>query len=96
MATTSYVFHGVALPDNLKESIDAFVETGRPTGSFLQACIDNNLREALGRADEISLAALPAIVGYLYNECPAHCWGKPDSSARWIEQKRIEREKGEQ
>lgn len=71
----SYTFRGFVLPDHLKESIDAYVETGRPTGGFLQVCIDNDLRRAIALADDESLAALPAIVGYLYNEVPAGYWG---------------------
>lgn len=81
---STYVFRGIELPDHLKESLDAFCQTGRACGSFLHACIDNNLREACSRADETSLTALPAIVAYLYNECPMGCWGYPGAHDSWI------------
>lgn len=84
----SYQFRGHVLPENLQESIDAFVELGRPTGGFLQAVLDNDLRQAFAKADERSIEALPAVIGYLYNECPAECWGFNGASAEWIQQKR--------
>jgi hypothetical protein len=87
----SYVFRGVILPDDLKESIDAFIERGRPTGDFLKACIDNDLMQAFGRADEVSLAAMPAIVGYLYNECPMGSHGRTGAWRDWIDKKAKER-----
>ena len=88
----SYTFRGVVLPDHLKESIDAYVNDGRPTGGFLAACIDNNLMEAVGRADEDNIQALSAIVGYLYNEVNGYCWGHDGAYKRWIELKQKERE----
>lgn len=88
----AFVFRGRTLPDDLKASLDAYIEDGRPTGDFLQACINNDLNRAIGFADEISLNALPAVTGYLYNEAPSGCWGKPDSFKNWIEAKRKERE----
>lgn len=91
----SYSSRGVTLPDNLKESLDAYEKEGRPTGSFLTACIDNNLRDAIGRADDESLAALPAIVGYLYGEMDLRCWGRPGAASDWIQKKQSERQTGE-
>ncbi len=88
----AYVFRGVTLSDDLRDSIDRYVEQGVQTGGFLQACIENNLCEAIGRADESSLAMLPAIVGYLYNEVDQRCWGRPGVFAEWINLKREERE----
>ena len=83
----SYTFRGVALPDHLKDSIDAYVEDGRPLGGFLAACIDNTLWEAIRRADDDNLQVIPAIMGYLYNECVATCWGYPGASKAWISKK---------
>lgn len=87
----SYQFRGVELPEHLQESIDAYSQTGRRTGSFLQCVIENDLKGAFARADEISLVALPAIVGYLYNECDSRCWGKAGIFEEWVERKRTER-----
>jgi hypothetical protein len=80
----NYTFRGIALDDDIRESIDRYVQHGIPTGGFLEACIENDLHGALGRADEQSLAQLPAIIGYLVNECPAKCWGEPGAFRNWI------------
>ena len=82
--TTPYVFRGITLPGNLRESIDRYVNERVPTGGFLRACINDSLRDAVVRADEDSLVAIPAIVGYLYNECPAFCWGRAGAWEEWI------------
>jgi hypothetical protein len=66
-----------------KESIDRWVENGTPTGSFLEAVLQNNLKEAIGRADFRSLENLPHIVAYLYNDCPADCWGSVGNHKDW-------------
>ena len=78
-------YFGLTLPEHLKESIDAYCSEGRPTGGFLECCINNDLSGAIGAADEFNVHLLPAIVGYLYNECPMQAWGRPDSFARWID-----------
>lgn len=90
-AEGTYTFHGIRLPDELKASIDRYVSAGIPTGGFLQACIENDLREAVGRADHINMHALPAVIGYLYNDCPMNCWGRKGIFKEWIERKREER-----
>lgn len=87
----NYKAYGIALPANLKESIDQYVEQGVPTGDFLRACINNNLCDAVGRADERSMKAIPVIVSYLYNECPGNCWGSAGAWEGWIEEKRKQR-----
>lgn len=66
-----------------KESIDAWVATARPTGSFLAAVLDNDLEQAIGRGDDAAIANLPHIVAYLYNDCPRHCWGSPAATELW-------------
>lgn len=87
----TYDFHGIRLPGELKDSIDRYAEHGIPTGGFLQACIENDLREAVGRADFHNMHVLPAIVGYLVNEVPMACWGRKGIFREWIERKRGER-----
>lgn len=88
---TDYTFRGMTVPANLIESLTAYAETGRPTGGFLHAVIDNNLKDACGRADESSAPIIPAIVGFLYNYCPSICWGFAGAHDAWVEEKRKER-----
>ena len=66
----------------IKRYIDHHIEPG----GFLTAVLENNLREALGRADEFNNAALFHIAAYLYNEAPADCWGSVEKVERWLEE----------
>lgn len=77
-------------PADIRESIDAYVQTGRPTGDFLHAVLANDLMEAVGRADVYNLEALPHICAYLYNDVPASCHGSYDTVKDWLERKRRE------
>ncbi len=74
----------IALPQDLKESIDLYVQQGVPTGSFLQACIENDLKEAIGTADERNIRLLPEIVQYLYWHVPRQCCGEKGVFEKWI------------
>lgn len=65
------------IPERIKRSIDAYVTHRQPVGGFLQAVLSNQLFEAVGRADNESMAALREIIQYIYNEIPAKSWGSP-------------------
>lgn len=90
-----YQFRGIFLDSDTQESIDRYVKHGIPTGDFLRACIENNLSEAVARADEHRLPMIPAIIGYLYNEVDKRCWGHANACGEWITRKRAEREEME-
>jgi hypothetical protein len=71
--------------EHLLPSFDRYVQQHRiPTGGFLQACLENNLTEAVGRADFININLLPDIVRYMYNELPADSWGSPERVQAWL------------
>ncbi len=69
---------------DLTRSVDLYILRGVPTGSFLEAVISNDLREAMARADEDSRAALFGLVSYLHNDCPGGCWGSPERYRDWM------------
>lgn len=71
------------IPEITRESIDAWAESARPVGGFVQAVLENNLREAFARADRENTAAMHDIVSYRYNEIPGLCWGSPERVAEW-------------
>jgi hypothetical protein len=70
-------------PEWVKESLTAYAETGRPTGDFLEACLSNDLAEAVGRADPNSMRVLPDIVAFIYNRMPSACWRSREAVRRW-------------
>lgn len=72
------------LPERFHDSIYAYIERGRPVGSFLGAVLGNDLKEALARADYDSVLELPGLVGWLYNTAPGRCWGSYEAVEAWI------------
>ena len=58
---------------DVKESLARYVEHGIEPGGFLRAVLENNLKEACGRADHQNQATLFHIVSYIYNELPFNC-----------------------
>ena len=79
------------IPESTMETLEAWIESARPTGGFVYAVLSNNLYEAMGRADESNRAALYEICCWLQNRAPIGCWGSPESVAAWTEFKKAER-----
>lgn len=81
---------------NIKAAIDAYAKDGCPTGDFLYAVLSNNLREAIGRADEDNQRDLQEIVRYCWWEIPGNCWGSEKIVNEWLgkhaERREAERE----
>lgn len=78
-------FREFHIPDRMMGGITRWIENGIQPGDFLWAVITNDLKDAVGRADDENLRNLPAYVSYFYNEAPAACWGSPEKAAAWIE-----------
>lgn len=78
-----YTFRQFYIPDRMMPGIRRYIEEGLVPGSFLSAVICNDLREAVGAADDENLVNLPAFVGYFYNEAPTQCWGSADKMKAW-------------
>jgi hypothetical protein len=72
------------IPSETMTCLTLYVRHHWPVGDFLMAVLSNDLRNAIGRADEKNLPALPAIVMFLHNEVPARCWGSPERVAAWL------------
>jgi len=64
------------VPEHTRHALLDYVQYGHPVGGFLTAVLENNLKEAFGRADNFNAASLRSIVCWLYNYAPAHCWGR--------------------
>lgn len=71
------------IPAHMQESLRAYIEEARPVGHFLAAVLNNNLKEAVNRADEENLRAIPDYIKWLYNYAPSACWGYDDATMRW-------------
>ena len=80
-----YKFRGMYLTKRLHNAIARWVVDGDRPGGFLWAVLENNLKEAVGRADDEHMESLPAIVAYIYNHTPSACWGSPEEVKAWAE-----------
>lgn len=78
-----YRFNQYYIPERMMGGIIRYIEDGIIPGGFLQAVVSNDLKEAVGRADEENMANLPAYVAYFYNEAPSQCWGSEEKMLRW-------------
>ena len=84
MENEPYRFRHYIIRHDMMGAIRRYIEHGIPPGSFLTAVIENNLSEAVGRADDENCENLPAFVAYFYNEAPSPCWGSPEKRRAWI------------
>lgn len=86
-AITTMIEEGRHLvPDHLWPGLRRyFVERGCP-GDFLVALLANDLMEAVGRADEVSFAALPRLCQFLHNFTPGCAHGSEAVIDAWLEQ----------
>ena len=76
-----------------REGLELYVRDGIIPGHFLQALICNNLTMAVLRADSWNLGNIPAYVNFLYNDCPAPCWGSEEKMYGWSQSRRDHRER---
>lgn len=72
-----------AIPKRITESIDRYVKTGALPGGFLRAVISNDLKNAIGSADDENKAVLDLIVMYMTWETPSKCWGSIVKMDNW-------------
>lgn len=63
------------IPEYMHGAIVRFYENGIRPGSFLEAVIDNDLREACACADETNRRALFNYVQWFYSHAPSGTWG---------------------
>jgi hypothetical protein len=66
-------------------ALERYLNQGISPGSFMTAVLENDLANAVGRADHQNLANLSNIVGYIYNHLPLSSWGSPEKVAKWKE-----------
>jgi hypothetical protein len=65
-------------------AIERYVNQGILPGSFLEAVLCNDLKQACACADTDNRRQLFEIVQYLYWEVPSLCWGSPERVAAWL------------
>ena len=79
-----YEFQIYEVPAHMREGVKRYIHTRTRPGSFLQAVISNNLKEAVMLADGKNMFNLPAYINYFYNHAPHDCWGSEKEMEAWI------------
>ena len=74
-----------AIPERMRHALRAYVLEGRRPGDFLTSVICNDLRNAVGRADDENLSLLKTYVQWFYNVAPGPCWGSAEVMLKWCE-----------
>ena len=65
----------LGVPEHLCGGLKRYLVNRIRPGHFLTTVLENNLREAVSRGDENSLAGLKPLIIYLYNHAPSEAWG---------------------
>lgn len=78
------------IPPLVLSTLQAYRDTGRPTGSFTRAAIANNLLNAVRHADEQSLAAIRSIAYWIYWNLPTGATGSDDKYKAWVKRGGLE------
>lgn len=74
----------IALRVPLRESMRAYVELGRPEGSFVEAVIAGDLFDAALTADAVNKHLLYEYVYWFYNYAPRACYGSAKAYRVWL------------
>ena len=75
------------ITDLIKKGLKNYAENYIPTGSFLRAVLENDLRESFARAEMINSENMHQIVMYCYNHIPSACWGSPEKVKNWLKKR---------
>jgi hypothetical protein len=72
------------VPVLLQDILERYAEGegGALTGGA-RPLVENNLADAIARADGPTMAALGAVVQYLHDEMPEDAWGSPEKVRAW-------------
>ncbi len=72
--------------EDLYGALERYLNHGIMPGSFLTAVLENDLKEAFGRADIDNEANMKNIVGYMYNNFPSNAWGSKEKVRQYLTQ----------
>lgn len=71
------------IPDYMQGGLKRWIEHGIVPGRFLCAVLQNDLVEAVGRADDLNSQLLPQYIKYLWNYAPSGCFGSVEKFNDW-------------
>ena len=77
------------IPGRMHFGIMSYILDHKRPGDFLCSVISNNLKEAVGRADDENVLLLQQYVRWFYNYAPSPCWGSAEKMRDWLIQENI-------
>ena len=83
-----------AIPVSTIEAIINYIQNGYIPGGFVTAVLQNNLKEAIGRADQFNQQCLRDIVMFICWEIPANTHGSPEIVRRYLAKPANEKDNG--
>lgn len=75
---------GRFIPESVVGGLRRYVVNRIPTGGFLRAVLENDLMEAMGRADDLNREYLDNIVQFCNEALPWVCWGSQAKCNEWL------------
>ncbi len=75
------------IPLHMHGALTRYYENKLPPGHFLEAVLNNDLKEAINRADDINRNRIHSYIAWLYNEVPSGSWGYENAVSDWIGEK---------
>ena len=73
------------IPAPVLYGLHQYIASGRGTGHFLEAVLEDRLFEAVAHADNSSLEGIRELVQYIYNRLPSGCYGSREKVDAWRE-----------
>ena len=84
------MFEYEKLPFSLRDGMKRYLEHGIIPGHFLTAVLENNLFDAVMRADSTNLSLIPDIIKWIHWEIPAEACGSKAIVKAWTDKVREE------
>ena len=75
------------IPEHMIGGLRRYIEFGIEPGGFLEAVLCNDLKNAVGRADNTNKHRLNDYIMFLYNFAPSDWRGSPEKYQAWIDRR---------
>lgn len=80
----TYSFRGQSIPKYMHQGIVNYVNHKVIPGDFLLSVLQNDLKNAVGYADDENIHLLPVYVAFFYFNIPSVAWGSKEAVEKWI------------
>ena len=81
---TRWADNGRLISDSVVGGLRRYVVSRIPTGGFLRAVLENDLKSAAQQADAVNYGQLARIVEFCNDAIPFICWGSPAKVNEWL------------